>query len=958
MDDQAYNMDVDDLFGDSEQVSLPAIPVVQVKGLARRLDELSAGGCSQKIAWSKSGCVAYITNDGYGVNLRVFSRDSETGVWDLGKDTSLQIPHGSDDFPFANLSWSHLGNDLAVMNAAGHVMIFSCAMALDRMTFMRADLTQPESESDAVVGMHWLTILPYERKNHIAWSATGKGDRWSFQIGSHTFQDAHHPVEGRASLIYLKRHGELKLRFQQPDNSWQEVAALVRPMLSASEVFTHAAFASNNDDTLLLAAYDASCRMHIYRVEAKWNVPPPPKQGHSAKPFDKPELQVTEVDVVDDCYPTSPSIATNDLGTGPESRIRLPAQLTHLSFLPITPEKDSGTLPTIQAIFASPPNVISLDQTQSHMNPFSILVKWEVQHTQQNQLHSSLDKVTSKKKSVSSVPARDVFVLKRLPEIVLHSVVLSCFPLWYSMVLGFCYSDGTIEFRKRTTMDAITPDFNTETVTSLPQAGFSFSSLDPSVHVALSPNYCMAACMQQDGVIKLRSMEYAYGSLSSDEDDARHSAALAALVLQFASAANQYFCSDDVFAIIGDLSEKRKRDFIYLMFQGLAVNIDCGVEENNNNHLLLLGRSPFFVKTLSAAHLLGLQGSVNRSVASKIAWMILNIKYITQILTTIARMHVQIDKNPLRPEVVPQFIGICRWIMHFMVYMVDEIMTLGFELKDVQQEFFTRPTLEGKIHELNKPALLILLSSFPRMMMKLWAQPLNWVMKTAIGYTNNSPTPELRKVFAPIHQAFTECPFPWQLFEGLVAESHRVVRACYKRAGMNEQARNDVERELILGRVPEVLVPAARSIVVDFLFNEKRQGGALLDKIDPGRVMFFETTWLGFQNSKHARDWFETHVVDVCQKMVIRGTGGQSHPTGATTARAREKGDSIGANGGEEKKRKPQLRKCVRCGAYMEDVMQGMPGYQSHHVSWLMGVAKHCVCGNSWMLAEEKKGAK
>jgi mediator of RNA polymerase II transcription subunit 16 len=49
MDDTAYNMDVDvdDLFGDSEQVPLPAMPAAPVKGLARRLDELSASGCCQ-----------------------------------------------------------------------------------------------------------------------------------------------------------------------------------------------------------------------------------------------------------------------------------------------------------------------------------------------------------------------------------------------------------------------------------------------------------------------------------------------------------------------------------------------------------------------------------------------------------------------------------------------------------------------------------------------------------------------------------------------------------------------------------------------------------------------------------------------------------------------------------------------------------------------------------------------
>jgi mediator of RNA polymerase II transcription subunit 16 len=45
--DHSYNMDVDDLFGDSEQVALPSMSAPPITGLARRLDDLSASGCCQ-----------------------------------------------------------------------------------------------------------------------------------------------------------------------------------------------------------------------------------------------------------------------------------------------------------------------------------------------------------------------------------------------------------------------------------------------------------------------------------------------------------------------------------------------------------------------------------------------------------------------------------------------------------------------------------------------------------------------------------------------------------------------------------------------------------------------------------------------------------------------------------------------------------------------------------------------
>lgn len=715
-----------------------------------------------------------------------------------------------------------------------------------------------------------------------------------------------------------------------------------------------------------MATHDLSRRLHLYSIKVVWKIPEKPADRAQLKVYEKPELQVTDITTEDNCHPAM--IDSSGLPGGSESKVPVSAQLTHLDFLPITPEEGDGSVPTIQAIFVTPPNIVAVDQTHPQSSPSSIVAKWEVHQTEQNQLHVSLDKVTSKKKSVGSVPARTIWQLRRQADTMtqMNQVILSYIPLWYSMILAFCYSDGTIELKKRKTQETITPDYNTESVSSMAQAGFTFPTLDSSLNVALSPNHCIAACMQQDGKIKLHPTQYHYGSLTMDDKNQNQSAsaALAALALQHTTAANQYFCSDDIFSVMGPLSEERKREFILLMFQSLNVKIDCGIVDDgtNQNHLILLGRSPFFVKTLSALHLLGLQGTVDRSLTSKLAWMVLNIKYVTQILTTIARMHGNIDKNAVRPEVVPQFVGICRWIMHFMVYLIDEMIQIGQEFQRIPASSITPQLLQQKLAAMNKPALLLLLSSFPRMMMKLWANPIQWVQRTAYGYIQNSnASPEMRKLYYPLHQVLTEAPLDWRHFEALISEAQHLVRSCYKQANTSADDRDAVERELLLGRIPLILFPAARRLVTDTLFAEPpaqgAQGTCLADKVDMAKILFFDTTWLGLTTSKRAANWFDTHVVDVCQKMVIRGTGAHSHPlVGRDAQNGRGRSDSIQSVAqAEDAKRKRQLRKCVRCGACMEDVMMGLPGYAPTHVSWLMGVAKHCVCGNSWMLAPEKK---
>ncbi|KAF2276186.1 uncharacterized protein EI97DRAFT_433591 [Westerdykella ornata] len=929
---------------------------------------------SRKIAWSNTGCVASISPDGYAVYLRVFLRDPLTRAWSLGNETQLDFNNETGTFQFVHLSWSRLGNDLVVVDTAGRVFLFTCQMVLGRMVPTRVETTQSESELDVVVGMHWLSIIPYEKKNQIVWSASRENGSWSFKTASHVFNDAHHPLETKASLIYLRRFGDLRLRYQQADSSWHEVSHQTMVVLSVRDAFSHAAFASNGDNTLLLAAYDITGRLHLYRIEVNWNVSPS-KSGQPSRSVEKPELLVSKLATQEQCLPVSVPIVGDSNHGGPSYKLRIPAQLTHLHFLPTSPDQGDGTVPTIQAIFSTAPNTLSLDQTQPSPAPYSILVRWEVHRSLENPVDPIWDIVTSKKKNVSDVPAVEVFKLKRLPDTALHNTVISFSPLWYSMTLAYCYADGTIELRKRSTMDVLLPNYSTDTVTSLSQAGFTFPTGESSIHVALSPNHCIAACMQQDGNIKLRLAEYAYGSLSSDEEDEKHSAALAAIALQFASAANQYFSNDDLFAVLGPLTERRKDTFIQLISQAVHLNLDCSSEEPGNNQaLVLLGRSPHFVKVLSAAHILGFRDTIDRTFNSKIAWIVLNIKYVTQILTTITRLASQ-DKNMLRPELVPHLVGLIRWFGSFMCYVLDALVEFGLDFRKSPPDSLDRSTLEAKFIEKSNPAVLLLLSSFPRTMMKHCTHAYNWVLQSSLRIANSSAGIEIKDIYLPLQEALSDLPFDWRIFDSVINEATAATRQCYRSSNTPDSARNAIERDLLSGRLPDVLFPAAKRLVTDYLWNDEQPNGCLADKFDMTTAYFADTRWLGFQDSAWGREWHAKHVVDVCQKVVIRGFSAKFHQDLllSTSRRGRSDGSGGGgggaaaggagsgagasgsaANGAEEKKVAPKdsLRRCTRCAAYMEDVLVGRRGYSAQHVGWLAGIGKHCICGNAWTLVE------
>jgi len=94
----------------------------------------------------------------------------------------------------------------------------------------------------------------------------------------------------------------------------------------------------------------------------------------------------------------------------------------------------------------------------------------------------------------------------------------------------------------------------------------------------------------------------------------------------------------------------RKRAFVSQAFRALNVNLDCVFEDAHPNALILMSRSPF-IKCLSAQNLLGCPGNSHRSLTGKLAWAVLNIRYATQIMNSVIKIHGQIDKSPLRPGI-------------------------------------------------------------------------------------------------------------------------------------------------------------------------------------------------------------------------------------------------------------------------------------------------------------------
>ena len=95
--------------------------------------------------------------DGQSVILQHLLCEPDNGQWTLSKQYpvhDIRAQHGTADV--AHLSWSHLGNELAVIDVFGRISIHMILPAMNRATRIKKCLQDPEDDLSAIVGFMWM----------------------------------------------------------------------------------------------------------------------------------------------------------------------------------------------------------------------------------------------------------------------------------------------------------------------------------------------------------------------------------------------------------------------------------------------------------------------------------------------------------------------------------------------------------------------------------------------------------------------------------------------------------------------------------------------------------------------------------------------------------------------------------------------------------------------------------
>ena len=111
----------------------------------------------RKIAWSRLGCIAYISQDDLRVNIRHLRCQPSDGKWTLSDEmTLLPVTEAHGGLPLVHLLWNETGSELAVLDSSGRLSIYTVTTSLNQIAGQRQATFDPDDDGNQVVGIMWL----------------------------------------------------------------------------------------------------------------------------------------------------------------------------------------------------------------------------------------------------------------------------------------------------------------------------------------------------------------------------------------------------------------------------------------------------------------------------------------------------------------------------------------------------------------------------------------------------------------------------------------------------------------------------------------------------------------------------------------------------------------------------------------------------------------------------------
>ncbi|KAL2020886.1 hypothetical protein VTK56DRAFT_7877 [Thermocarpiscus australiensis] len=1007
-------LDEVDLFGDpvmnNALAGLPPRPL-QNKQLQQRLDELRSRGCCQGIAWSRQGTIAAITNNGMSIDLRFTRCNPDDGDWQLTESTPwstislapspgqgpspLSTPSlASAGAPVVHLSWAPTSTpELAVIDALGRITLLTFSISLNRPYATRRWDSDPADDLHAVVGCYWLPLgmMPGKQAHIVHGPAIWSQSEYRYKQTIYPAFGPWHPNPSKSALLCVTTNGLLKLLFSQNNNRMDETALELESVVSSDDLITHASMCTDKN-TLLVALATASKQLRVERVSIQWGLPQVDKQVPPGSMPMRPSLRESHV-AATSWFQLVPSESLLD---------SCMAQLSHVEMLPPLFEGPSQVVapPVVLTVRSYMPS----DSSTYHQECQSIIDRWEVLSDQPQSLHPAFGQLGSKNGAGPPLPTMNR--LRKLDPLILPKIVVTVNTIQLGRVLCFAFSDGTVQYRDRFTMNEIYNQHNTNSIMSPLEVGFQFVDSSPCLQVAFSPTNCSFVQICEDETVKWNRLHYPTSDPTTALQGTQQNAVLAALSIAMSTvgasiatspAGGQLTSCDDILAVARPFVQKP--DFAYAWIKELVNMFKIMVDYSEDTHHDQLVRNQLLQLCLSILNHMGFHGDFRpRSFCGKFALLALNTRNVVILITLASNTPLNLKEkmSPLdESEVVEALAGCAKWAVDLLSWLTDclfqlvddpEIMAMLLDAKRF-------PELASYLQSRNDVSLHLLLCSSTRGFLSAACRRLmhletlshratQYYETRAQQQRDNDPSaasrppPALYHAYLKMQRAVSSSLVKVQEFDALLGGLSKDIQQAYQKSlsglvakvkpqpGSSEQQqkeRNDhfikkaqahCELDMLLGANPP---PSFREVLSKFFTSSLP---AFRAQTDPAKLYFANFDLLEVEDDARslALKRAAGRYVDIFKRVQL--TVGPPPPRpGATTRHAIDKakdeeGGSTGSgngngNGsvGDGSGGGQQWRRCVRCAAVMEDVIPQRPGF-----TFVLAQQRKCSCGGNWGL--------
>lgn len=388
---------------------------------------------------------------------------------------------------------------------------------------------------------------------------------------------------------------------------------------------------------LLIVFATVSKQVKFVMAEINWGAPQPPqdKQIPPGSLLLRPSLKVEHV-------------ATTTWFQQGSVDSHLDASMDQISQLEVLPPViDVRTKTTTPAMVLAVRLHVPTVQSHYNMEHQSIIDRWEVVPDQAQQLHPAFEQRGTRAGGAS--PPSPVTELRKQNSIVINKIIVSIETSLHGRLVCIGFSDGTVQYRDRLTMDEIQFEENQSHIMILQQAGFHYEEEKPSLQTTFSPNNCSFAQICENGKIRWNSLKYPVAKLGSSRSDPLYDAVLSSLTMAAANATQQNSNYDDILAVTRPFVDKHPRflnELVSTIVFMLGVNVDYS-EESHHDQLVRNMQLQF---VMSVVNHFGFRGDFKpRSFNGKFTMLGLNVRNIIILITLASNSPLSPMKEKISP---------------------------------------------------------------------------------------------------------------------------------------------------------------------------------------------------------------------------------------------------------------------------------------------------------------------